>query len=237
MDSIQEFQVASSNYSAELGQARRGGVVNAVTKSGTNAIHGDLFFTILRYPTLNALDSLQKSRGNLYSADSSTTAVWRQRWRTDYQGQAVYFLTYDGSRRKSIQSATPVRPFSRLRARIARLPRRNARPRTNTCPGLLGAYPRSKTRMSVPESWNYLFTPANRVSASFNLDNFKAPNSYNTATTSNANSNTANGTAVTREPHFRRELGFHHQSDDQPISASNGRRIWRLSALTAPRPA
>jgi len=36
MDSLQEFQVASSNYSAELGQAA-GGVVNAVTKSGTNA--------------------------------------------------------------------------------------------------------------------------------------------------------------------------------------------------------
>jgi len=33
MDSIQEFAVTSSNYSAELGQAA-GGVVNAVTKSG-----------------------------------------------------------------------------------------------------------------------------------------------------------------------------------------------------------
>src|SRR5207244_3397462 len=61
MDSIQEFQVAAANYSAELGQAA-GGVVNAVTKSGANAIHGDLFY-YLRYPTLNALDSLQKSRG------------------------------------------------------------------------------------------------------------------------------------------------------------------------------
>ncbi len=49
MDSIQEFQVTSSNYSAELGQAA-GGIVNAVTKSGTNAMHGDLFY-YLRYPT------------------------------------------------------------------------------------------------------------------------------------------------------------------------------------------
>jgi len=61
MDSIQEYQVASSNYSAELGQAA-GGVINAVTKSGGNTIHGDLFY-YLRYPTLNALDSLQKSKG------------------------------------------------------------------------------------------------------------------------------------------------------------------------------
>ena len=49
LDSIQEFQVTASNYSAELGQAA-GGVVNAVTKSGTNMLHGDLFY-YLRYPT------------------------------------------------------------------------------------------------------------------------------------------------------------------------------------------
>src|SRR5208283_168952 len=62
MDSIKEYQVTSSGYSAELGQAA-GGVVNAVTKSGSNAIHGDLFY-YLRYPSLNALDSYPKSQGN-----------------------------------------------------------------------------------------------------------------------------------------------------------------------------
>jgi len=40
---IQEFQVNTSNYSAEYGRAA-GGVTNAVTKSGTNAIHGELFY-------------------------------------------------------------------------------------------------------------------------------------------------------------------------------------------------
>ena len=61
MDSIKEYQVSASNYSAELGQAA-GGVVNAVTKSGANDFHGDLFY-YLRYPTWNALDSYPKSRG------------------------------------------------------------------------------------------------------------------------------------------------------------------------------
>lgn len=41
--SIQEFQINTSNYSAEYGRAA-GGVVNAVTKSGTNSIHGQAFW-------------------------------------------------------------------------------------------------------------------------------------------------------------------------------------------------
>jgi len=40
---IREFQVNTSNYSAEYGRAA-GGVTNAVTKSGTNKFHGDGFF-------------------------------------------------------------------------------------------------------------------------------------------------------------------------------------------------
>src|SRR6266852_615681 len=40
---VQEFQVNTSNYSAEYGRSA-GGVVNTVTKSGTNSIHGEAFF-------------------------------------------------------------------------------------------------------------------------------------------------------------------------------------------------
>ena len=58
LDSIKEFQTEASNYSAEFGQAA-GGQVNAITKNGTNDLHGDLFYS-LRYPSLNALDPYSK---------------------------------------------------------------------------------------------------------------------------------------------------------------------------------
>jgi hypothetical protein len=40
---IEEFQVNTSNYSSEYGRSA-GGVVNTVTKSGTNSIHGEAYF-------------------------------------------------------------------------------------------------------------------------------------------------------------------------------------------------
>jgi hypothetical protein len=41
-DAVQEFSVQTSNYNAEYGQ-NAGGVVNIITKSGTERFHGDLF--------------------------------------------------------------------------------------------------------------------------------------------------------------------------------------------------
>jgi hypothetical protein len=42
VDAIQEFSVLTSNYSAEYGRTS-GGIVNAITRSGTNQFHGDAF--------------------------------------------------------------------------------------------------------------------------------------------------------------------------------------------------
>src|ERR1700744_4419842 len=53
-DVIQEFSVQTSNYAAEYGQ-NAGGVVNIVTKSGTNKFHGDAF-EYVRNRVFNAAD-------------------------------------------------------------------------------------------------------------------------------------------------------------------------------------
>src|ERR1700730_15498286 len=42
VDAIQEFSVLTSNYSAEYGKTS-GGVVNAITRTGTNQIHGSVY--------------------------------------------------------------------------------------------------------------------------------------------------------------------------------------------------
>src|SRR6202162_962753 len=52
VDAVQEFSVLTSNYSAEYGRTS-GGVVNALTKSGTNSFHGDAY-EFLRNSALDA---------------------------------------------------------------------------------------------------------------------------------------------------------------------------------------
>ncbi len=53
-DAVQEFQVLSNGYSAEYGRAI-GGVINTVTRSGTNDVHGTAYW-FFRNRTLNARD-------------------------------------------------------------------------------------------------------------------------------------------------------------------------------------
>jgi outer membrane receptor protein involved in Fe transport len=60
-DAVQEFQVNSNAYSAELGHAG-GAVINVVTKSGTNSFHGTAF-EFFRDRGLNANDPINKQRG------------------------------------------------------------------------------------------------------------------------------------------------------------------------------
>ena len=51
-DALQEFSVQTNNFSAEFGR-QSGGLVNAVTKSGTNEIHGSAF-EFVRNKAINA---------------------------------------------------------------------------------------------------------------------------------------------------------------------------------------
>ncbi len=112
VDSIKEFQAETSNYSVEFGQAA-GGQVNAITKSGTNAMHGDLFYS-LRYPDLNALDPYTKYQAlnptvtGLTPAAAAFLKTQPTHQQQDFGGSVggpimkdrlFYFFTYDGFRK------------------------------------------------------------------------------------------------------------------------------------------
>ena len=62
LDSVQEFTVLTNNFTAEFGRAS-GGVVNLVTKSGTNSFHGSAY----EYNRVSALSA------NTFQNDSSGT--------------------------------------------------------------------------------------------------------------------------------------------------------------------
>jgi hypothetical protein len=105
LDSIKEFQAETSNYSVEFGQAA-GGQVNAITKSGTDALHGDLFY-YLRYPSMNALDPYSKFQAlhNGATPFLLTQPIHQQNQFGGSVGGPIkkdrlfYFFTYDGFRR------------------------------------------------------------------------------------------------------------------------------------------
>ncbi|MBA3767891.1 MAG: hypothetical protein H0W99_13075 [Acidobacteria bacterium] len=59
-ESIQEFQVLQHRWTAESGRAV-GGVVNVITKTGTNELHGS-FFANFRDEALRKLDFFEKQR-------------------------------------------------------------------------------------------------------------------------------------------------------------------------------
>src|SRR6202049_2263992 len=61
VDAIQEFSVLTSNYSAEYGKTS-GGVVNAVTRSGTNGFHGSAY-EFLRNSALDAANFFENAGG------------------------------------------------------------------------------------------------------------------------------------------------------------------------------
>ena len=80
-DALQEFRVETSTLTAQNG-VHSAGAVNAVTKSGTNEIHGDLF-EFVRNGKFNA----QLFRAAQRIAEAQP--VWRHHWRADHQEQAI----------------------------------------------------------------------------------------------------------------------------------------------------
>ncbi len=93
-DAIQEFSVQGANLSAEYGNSV-GGVVNVVTKSGTNQIHGDVF-EFLRNGDLNARNFFAPTQDSLKRNQFGASVGGPIQ-----KDRLFYFGTYQGTRIQS----------------------------------------------------------------------------------------------------------------------------------------
>ncbi|HEV2448026.1 MAG TPA: TonB-dependent receptor, partial [Candidatus Sulfopaludibacter sp.] len=236
LDSIREYQVTASNYSAELGQAA-GGVVNAVTKSGTNAFHGDLFY-YLRYPTWNALDPLPKSQGVYNQPIHQWQQFGASMGGPIIKNRLFFFATYDGSRKVNPISYTSTAYNSNVHALSC--PAQVSGPQCAAANaflyGQLGTFPRATNQDVGFGKLDYQLTPRNHLGTSFDFMNYRAPNAYSTAPSLNNSSLGTNGSYVFHERIFVANL-------DSSISSSminNVRFQWgrdlEVAGSNAPAP-
>ena len=91
LDSIQEFRVLTNNFDPEYGNYN-GGMIDVVTKSGSNAFHGDAF-EFLRNTSLDARNYFSGDRGAFRQNQFGGTAGGRIR-----KNKVFFFSDYQGTR-------------------------------------------------------------------------------------------------------------------------------------------
>jgi hypothetical protein len=91
LDSIAEFRILTSNFDAEYGEFS-GGQIEVVTKSGTNAFHGDLF-EFLRNTDLDARNYFSPTRGAFDQNQFGGTVGGPIR-----KNKVFFFADYQGTR-------------------------------------------------------------------------------------------------------------------------------------------
>jgi hypothetical protein len=93
LDSIAEFRILTSNFDAEYGEFS-GGQINVITKSGSNAFHGDLF-EFLRNTDLDARNYFSPTRGTFLQNQFGGTAGGPIR-----RSKIFFFSDYQGTRQR-----------------------------------------------------------------------------------------------------------------------------------------
>jgi hypothetical protein len=219
IDSIKEFQSETSNYSVEFGQSA-GGQVNAITKSGTNSMHGDLFY-FLRYPSLNALDPLTKynALNGLVPAAVAPFLLTQPTHQQQQFGGSVggpimkdrlfYFFTYDGFRKVGKALYTDTNYVSTATTLPSNVTAANAVYPGN-CPStvsstqctngitfLINQSQAAPSRFAKEDLFfprlDYHFNSKNDAFVDYNFANFQSTYGYNSSATFNNSSPSSNG--------------------------------------------
>ena len=210
-DAVQEFQVVSSNFSAEYGRAM-GGIVNTVTKSGTNAFHGTafLFYRSTGFDARDPFATFVPSEKRQQAGGTVGGPIKKDK--------LFFFLSTEMTRRNfpliSSLNTTAVDPntqtFKLCGVGSSTQPAATAA-QCNAINGLLPRYYTSIPRTLAQELYfgrlDYHASDKHNFSASFNFLHHRSPNGIQSAAT-----NTSGG-------------GISGNGDDA-VTVRNGRAVW-----------
>ena len=216
IDAIKEFSAENTGYSAEFGQAA-GGIINAITKSGGNMFHGDVY-EYYRTPGYNAIDRQTKAKPvkvqHQFGASVGGPII---------KDKLFFHFTYDGYRK-----VTPITYLSGYNAPLTN-PNQNVTDLLGLCDGRaanyitrgaaiypsiiggitpaqcnagvkflqtqLGSFPRNLKQDIYFPRLDYQLNSKTHLSATFLFENFHQPNGYNVNTTVTSGGVSQNGTA------------------------------------------
>ncbi len=162
-EAVSEFRVVNNGFGAEQGRAL-GGIVNIITKSGTNDLHGSLY-DYIENSALNAHNLLQQ--GILPSGTPTPNTLRQNQFGGTLGGpikkdKTFFFMNYEGQRRgeAAIQSPTLMANFSLI----------------NQAKALLGISPEQESTLKTQDSDKGFFkldhqlNKDNRISLRYSIE-------------------------------------------------------------------
>ncbi len=223
-EAVQEFQVGTSNFSAQYGRSA-GGIVNAVTRSGGNDIHGT-FFYLIRDDALNAKNSI--SAPALRGLGLPEKPKDRRQQFGPSVGGAIkkdklfYFLSYDQQKRTF--PAVVVPGSSQFLTSTSTCVAAGCANVINFYRGLTGPQDRAGNQWIGLSKVDWNLTPRNQISSTVNILRWDSPNGIQTAPThafhdsSNGSDGVSNETVIVRwnavvTPNFVSEARFQYGRD------------------------
>jgi hypothetical protein len=196
--SVREFQVNTSNYSAEYGRAA-GGVINTVTQSGTNEFHGSLFYylrdnkfgatnpTTIQTTLVNGVSTRQAFKpvdkrhqfggaiGGPIVKDRLFFFFTYDEQRRDFPGAAIFptptYLNLSTSNRNTLKALSPTITDARINEALGFLA------------GLTGPVPRTQDQRIFFPKIDWLINNNHTFTASYNRMRSKSPSGIETQPT------------------------------------------------------
>src|SRR6204780_426719 len=120
-DSTQEFRVITNNFAPEFGR-NNGAIVDVITRSGTNSIHGDAYY-YGRWDALGARDFFNHQIDPITGGEEPKNPYVRNLYGVSVGGpikkdSSFLFLNYQGDRFVTTFTNTPVEPSAAFRTGV-----------------------------------------------------------------------------------------------------------------------